>query len=331
MDKFYFLEILLKYQQGHATKEEIQFLISYYNLFDEESDAMALLDENQKDRLKSDIHASIWNNIKSNKYRTKKTKIINAGMVKMAAAFLLPIAIVSIVLVLTRQSVVQTEDRVQINNIIQFNKHKEHQMLFLPDGSTVIISAGSKLKYPSSFDSMMKREVYLEGQAFFDISHNTAKPFIVHTGKIETTVLGTAFNIKAWPGNTDIIVTVIRGKVKVGDEQKILGIITPNEQIVFNKKEKKAIQRKVNTHPFLAWKEQDILFEDITVAEAAKLLEDRFNVHIYFNDESISAMRFTTTFMKDESLEQVLNSICEFNNASYSYDKVKARVTITVK
>ena len=240
-------------------------------------------------------------------------------MIKIAAAIILPVAMVAIVFMLNRQSVVQAK------NIVQSNKHKEHQVLNLPDGSTVIVSAGSKLNYPSSFGNMTKRVVYLEGQAYFDISHNASKPFIVHTGKIETAVLGTAFDIKAWPANADVIVTVIRGKVKVEDQYKILGIITPNQQITFNKKEAKAIQKTIDTRPYLAWKEQDLFFDDVTVAEAAKLLEERFNVHINFKDESISSKRFTTTFMKDETLEQVLNSICEFNNASYQYDKVKAR------
>ena len=325
MDKSYFLELLYKFQQGNVTKEEFQFLVSYYNLYDNEPDILALLNEEQKEKLKSDMQGAIWQNIQRYEQKTIKARFTKLAMIKIAAAIILPVAIVAIVFMLNRQSVVQTKD------IVQSNKHKEHQVLRLPDGSTVIISAGSKLNYSSSFGDISKREVYLEGQAYFDISHNASKPFIVHTGKIETTVLGTAFDIKAWPANADVIVTVIRGKVKVEDQYKILGIITPNQQITFNKKEAKAIQKTIDTRPYLAWKEQDLFFDDVTVAEAAKLLEDRFNVRIYFKDESISSKRFTTTFMKDETLEQVLNSICEFNNASYQYDKVKARVTISPK
>jgi len=325
MDKSYFLEILHKFQQGDVTKEEFQFLVTYYNLYDDEPDILALLNEKQKEKLRSDMQIAIWQNIQRYEQKKIKGRFTKLAMIKMAAAVILPVAIVAIAFMLNRQSAVQAKD------IVQSNKHKEHQVLRLPDGSTVIISAGSKLNYSSSFGDISKREVYLEGQAYFDISHNASKPFIVHTGKIETTVLGTAFDIKAWPANADVIVTVIRGKVKVEDQYKILGIITPNQQITFNKKEAKAIQKTIDTRPYLAWKEQDLFFDDVTVAEAAKLLEDRFNVRIYFKDESISSKRFTTTFMKDETLEQVLNSICEFNNASYQYDKVKARVTISPK
>ena len=205
MDKSYFLEILHKFQQGNVTKEEFQLLVSYYNLYDNEPDILALLNEEQKEKLKSDMQSAIWQNIQRYEQKTIKARFTKLAMIKIAAAIILPVAIV--VFMLNRQSVVQTKD------IVQSNKHKEHQVLHLPDGSTVIISAGSKLNYSSSFGDIRKREVYLEGQAYFDISHNASKPFIVHTGKIETTVLGTAFDIKAWPANADVIVTVIRGKV----------------------------------------------------------------------------------------------------------------------
>ena len=81
----------------------------------------------------------------------------------------------------------------------------------------------------------------------------------------------------------------------------------------------------------LDWKKQDLLFDDVTVGEATELLEERFNVTIICNNELIKSQRFTTTFMKDETLDQVLKSICEFNNAVYSYDKEKATVFIRNK
>ena len=69
--------------------------------------------------------------------------------------------------------------------------------LLLPDGSTIVLKAGSTVKYPDRFTGST-REVELRGEAYFDIAHNKAKPFIIHTGTVTTTVLGTAFNIKAW-------------------------------------------------------------------------------------------------------------------------------------
>ena len=208
--------------------------------------------------------------------------------------------------------------------------HKENRVIFLPDGSTVILSPGSKLNYPSSFDGMEKREVFLEGQAFFDIKHNASRPFIVHTGKLATIVLGTAFNIKALPSETEITVTVKRGKVKVSDQDKILGVITPNQQITYNQRKVSSTVKVLDNDSYLDWKEQDLLFDNLTIAEAAKLLEERYKVKITISDQSISSQRFTTTFSKNESFEQILKSICIFNGVVYKYNKEKATAIILI-
>jgi ferric-dicitrate binding protein FerR (iron transport regulator) len=87
------------------------------------------------------------------------------------------------------------------------------QLINLPDGSKVVLNANSKLEYPPGF-SNNTREVYLDGEAYFDIAHDPGKPFIVHTGSISTRVLGTAFNINAYRSQQFVEVTVTRVKWK---------------------------------------------------------------------------------------------------------------------
>jgi ferric-dicitrate binding protein FerR (iron transport regulator) len=176
---------------------------------------------------------------------------------------------------------------------------------------------------------MSKREVYLEGQAFFDIRHNESKPFIVHTGDITTTVLGTAFNIRAMPGESNITVTVNRGKVKVANKQTTLGVITPRQQITFDRQRVTSNMQLIKTDSYMQWKEETLLFDNLTIAEAAKLLEAKFKTKIAIIDESLSSQRFTASFPKNESLEEALNSICVFNRVRYSYNDDKSLITIT--
>jgi len=322
MDKLYFLELLRKYLQGEATNEEQEFLLRYYNLFQYEPDVLALLTNEKKEELKSQMYATIWKNISREEQSPGKVKPMRKWLIRMsAAAVLFAICATGIFFLRNESSKKQTFAERTI-------KQKENRLVRLPDGSTVIVSAGSKLNYPSSFDGLAKREVYLEGQAYFDIKHNSSQPFIVHTGKLETTVLGTAFNIKAFPADMNIIVTVTRGKVKVSYQNRTLGTITSDQQISYNKENAIATQKMVNSDINIVWKEQDLLFTEVTVAEAAEVLEERFNVKISFSDEKIKSNRFTTTFMKSESLEQVLKIICEFNDAAYQYDKEKATVII---
>ena len=204
-------------------------------------------------------------------------------------------------------------------------------MIALPDGSTVTVAAGSEINFPRDFGVSGKREVFLEGQAFFDVQHDTSRPFIVHAGKVNVTVLGTAFNVKAFSGENDITVTVKRGRVRVSDPVKTLGTITPLQQIVYNKRRENSIQQSVNSEKYLEWRKMDCLFDNLTIAEVAGLLEDRFNIRIDIDKEAAGTERFTATFPQNQGLEEALNSICEFNGVQYSYDKGKGVVLITKK
>jgi ferric-dicitrate binding protein FerR (iron transport regulator) len=324
MDKDFFIELLQKYLNDEATEEEQLFIINYYNLFQNEPDVMDLLSIEEKEALKVQMHNVIWHTISKTENSKKKIGVIRKWSIGIAAA--------AILFAILRTGIVfHREEPGQKTNISVVFSGKENRLVHLSDGSMIFLCAGSELNYPSSFDKLDKREVYLKGQAFFDIQHNESKPFVVQTGKVQTTVLGTAFNIKAFPRETDITVTVKRGRVKVCDQHKVLGIITYNQQITYNKQATSFVQRMVSDDGYLSWEEQDLSFDNVTVAEAAMLLEHRYNVKILINDQSTRFKRFTTTFPKNETLEQALKSICEFNGFVYKYDKQKATVVISNK
>jgi transmembrane sensor len=188
--------------------------------------------------------------------------------------------------------------------------------VLLSDGSKIWLNATSELKYPEKF-SGTTREVFLKGEAYFDIKHDDHHAFIVHTGEVVTTVLGTAFDIKEDKINHIVQVTVTRGKVSVADGKKQLGIITPNQQISFNVLNSKSVQTEVNADQALAWQKTELHFEDITFAEAALQLQQRFNVKINFSNGKIKDCRFTGTALKGEKLDKILKVICAFNHATY--------------
>jgi transmembrane sensor len=326
MDKQYFLGLLRKHLNGDATEAELQFLVKYYDLFQAEPDIVALLSNEQKEALKNEIKAAIWQNIDSRP--DKKIIPLKTWIIRIAAA--------AVVIGFCATGFLFLRNQPDKSPTPLYSAHKQkpkaNLFLILPDGSRVIMSYGSKLSYASSFDGLAKREVYLVGQAFFDIKHKASQPFVVHTGKLETTVLGTAFNIKALKGDKTITVTVTRGRVKVSDHNKLLGVITPNQQITYNKQQYNSTQNKIDANNCTAWTAlDDLYFEDVTVAEAAKLLEDRFKVKILFSDQLVKSKHFTSTFDKSARLEQELKSICIFNDAFYSYDKEKAIITISGK
>ncbi|HEY1062212.1 MAG TPA: FecR domain-containing protein [Daejeonella sp.] len=189
----------------------------------------------------------------------------------------------------------------------------------LPDGSSVILNENSRLEISDSFGTNSKRQVYLSGEAYFDIAYDHSRPFIVYTGKIKTTVLGTAFNIKSSPGDKKVIITVTRGKVKVGDNQKTYNVIVPDEQVVFDESINRPIKKPVKAEKFIEWTNGDIYFDDVSIRDVAKQLQERFQVSIIFSNEQIKSCKFSATFLKSQSLKQILNIIGEFNQIKYQF------------
>lgn len=324
MNKRYFIELLKKYEKGKASPKEKQLLYRYYDLFENEPDILSLLTAEQKEQLKKEIEEGIWQQVNVME-RKPALSILLKWTPKIAAAAVIGGIILAVIFF--------NRDTPRQNNTssLAASHNRENRLVILPDGSSVIVYAGSTLRYFPSSGEVTKREVYLEGQAYFDIRHDPSRPFIVHTGDVNVTVLGTAFNVKALPSDPEIAVTVTRGKVQVSNRNETLGIITRNEQLIFNKKKDQSNSTTVNTDQYLNWKRQDLYLDDITVAEASGILEDWFDVRIVFTDSSILSNRFTTLFTKGERLEQLLNSICEFNNAKFTYNAAKHTVVIESK
>ena len=192
----------------------------------------------------------------------------------------------------------------------------QKKAITLADGSRIWVNAGSELRYPKTF-SGKKREVYLSGEAYFDIHHDVTKPFIIHTGNLSTTVLGTAFNIKEDKNKHTIQVTVTRGKVSVADGQRLLGVLIPNQQIRFNTLKAEAFQSRVNANEVISWQQSDLHFEDVSFGQAIAQLEQHFNVKITISNPKLKNCRFTGTSLNGEELNKILKVMCAFNNANY--------------
>lgn len=322
MDKQYFLKLLHKYFGDDLTKEERDFLETYYNLFQNEPDILDSLDTDKKSQFKNEIRGQVWGKIISSESLERSRRFRQNRNIWIAAA-----AVIGLILVVR---IFFTYDHSPVKKIPEnvAVKYQENRIIFLADGSKVVLSDGSRLSYPSSFDGKKKREVYLQGQAFFDIQHNAQKPFIVHTGNLQTIVLGTAFNIKAMANDKEVTVSVVRGKVKVTNRDRVLGVITPNQEIKYDKQKDNSEIKPIHDDHYLDWKSSDLLLDNVTFAEAVKVLKEKYKVTIAIRDPSASSQRFTVTFPENGSLDQALKSICEFNGYTYQYDKNNAAVTI---
>lgn len=318
MDHSYFLEILRKYREGKASPEEERFLLSSYDAFESQPDVTSLLTEEERSRLGQQMHQDILSQIAAQQPVAQKQPF----RWKMAAAILVLAGAAIAAFLLTNRggkapAIVAADQSVQ--------PVAENNLIALPDGSTVLVSAGSRLRYPSTFGKQGKREVFLEGKALFTVEQHHQQPFVVHAGGLQTTVLGTTFEVMA-PEKGEVTITVFKGRVRVDSDAKSLGELTANQQIVYNTEAKASRQQPAAQAP--VWQQEDLLFDDVSLLQASRLLEDRFGYAISIPDEALRAQRFSATFLGHEPLEQALKSICAFNQAAYTLDTVKKTVII---
>lgn len=186
----------------------------------------------------------------------------------------------------------------------------------LPDGSQVWVNSGSSIKYPANFNSG-KREIFLQGEAFFDVVHDAKRPFIIHTGKVSTQVLGTAFDIRAYGANS-MSVTVARGKVSVGTPEKLLSVLTPDQAMNYSLKSGIVSTRHVDASK-LKWMNGELSLNNTTLSEAAQDVERWYNVRIDIDDAGARSKnrRFSATFLNHENIDQVMKVLGELSGFSY--------------
>lgn len=181
----------------------------------------------------------------------------------------------------------------------------EYKYLLLPDSTQVWLNADSKLDFPAIFDSA-KRVVQLTGEAYFDVKHADKIPFIIHTGEVSTEVLGTAFNIKAYPDLEKITISVKRGKVKVNYANKQVALLTKGEEVVIGNRSKEAREKPVKEELTSAWQEGNLVYEDYSVGDILADLERVYDVKIDVNSPVIRNLRVTTSFRRQYGVEHAL-------------------------
>lgn len=192
-----------------------------------------------------------------------------------------------------------------------------HQWIKLPDGTSVQLNNNSRLVYDQDFKGKKKREVTLFGEAFFDVAHDAAHPFVIHTGEITTTVLGTAFNISAYDDQRAVTVTVTRGRVMVQSADKTLAVLTPNQQLSWKIGQADPSKQMVNAEKVMTWKEQDLIMDDITLLQASELIAKRYGIEVLFKSDQVKTCRFTAAFLKRNNINEVTEVLSAITGASF--------------
>ncbi len=311
MSLFDVKELLEKYKAGTCSPEELQALENWYESWKhpgaEEVEWQP--EEEMAQELLQDFR----------EVRRRKDALFNGGSRQTwwrAAAVLAPIIGIGAILWFSRPSTPAAENNAPVLAVAA-KKPDSKRFILLPDSSTVVLREGSSLTYPEQFTGN-SREVTLTGEGYFDIKHQPGKPFLIHSGKVVTTVLGTAFNIKAYPDQPSVTVTVKKGKVKIEEEKggKLLGILTPDQQIVYNPERVETLP--VKAEETVAWLKKGMDFNAVPFEDIAQQINEQYQVNIRFANEVMKQCRIRATFEGTETLDKVLFVLCTVSNASYT-------------
>lgn len=190
----------------------------------------------------------------------------------------------------------------------------------LSDGTTVHLNAGSSLRYPVKFINGNKRQVFLEGEAFFDVSEDKEHSFIVSTPGMDVTVLGTEFNVAAYPEDTFINTVLVEGSVglsNTNDEQSNTIVrLEPGYKAKWKISSGKAKMEQVDTEMYTSWISGRLMLKNLSFENIIKKLERHYNVKIENNFTELNSQVFTASF-DVETIDEVLDTFSEYKKFNF--------------
>lgn len=203
----------------------------------------------------------------------------------------------------------------------------EKSFLELPDGSKVWLNSCTTIKYSSDYGKS-DRDIFLNGEAYFEVAKDTDLPFVVKTSSLNVTAVGTAFDVSAYDDDSQLITTVFSGKVAVQPtltKQQIL--LETNQVAIYDKSRNRIETRSYNKQLYAQWRNGALSFEMMPLKEITKLLERNYNVVFCYDNQKIKQLKFSGSFRNSEALSEILKIIKTNISIDYKIDND----TITIK
>ncbi|MGY5353944.1 FecR family protein [Wenyingzhuangia sp. IMCC45467] len=210
---------------------------------------------------------------------------------------------------------------------VPYGKHFE---LVLSDGTMIILNSGTSIKYPSQFSNNKKREVSLNGEAFFNVAKDPSHPFVVNANQLKVRVLGTQFNVSAYPEEKDITTVLVEGLVGLYDDDhyntNTTILLNPGFKGVYNEYKRTFSTEKVDTRIYTSWRTGTLIFRDISFKNIIKRLERNYNITIVNNNKELDQQYFNASFSAKESIDKILNTFSK--SYPFNYETINQKIII---
>lgn len=204
----------------------------------------------------------------------------------------------------------------------------ERANLKLPDGTIVWLNAGSEMVYPAVF-SDSKREVQLNGEAYFEVAHHAKSAFIVHTRRYDIEVLGTKFNVEAYPDSEDFSTSLMEGSIKVKDRINTSASIVLKPEQEVNLKDNKLLISSISDYDQFRWREGLICFKNVFFKELMVRFEKYYGMSIIVENKRLNDYACTGKFRVSDGLDNALRILQQ--DAGYTFERDDDNLIIYIK
>lgn len=327
----FYKKLLDRYKNNQASVEEIEVL---FHLIKSGEIDQSVLKSIESDPLLQGELVDVWKAVPDEQPLAPSIVSLRrsrSGLWKAAAAIVVFLS-VSLMLYSKKSEIHDIVDPVRLVHVeVPLGRVRKLQ---LSDGTEVWLNAGSILKYPEKFNRE-KRVLTLQGEAFFKVFHDAEKPFIIHSGKLNTVVLGTSFNIKTYE-DSPAQVSVRSGKVSVAEsavdllkdgkpkEQRMI-ILTKDQQATYLGAEGFNIRKGVPAGEYMGWQEGELVFTGKTLLEMKPVLERWYGVKILMDSKKLANCRMVGSY-RQETLKNVLEAMRFALNITYKIEGNKVTI-----
>jgi ferric-dicitrate binding protein FerR (iron transport regulator) len=322
----YYQNLIVTYLRGELSSKEEGELFDWLNSSPENySKFQSVVKETELQVAVSDETEKAWERFQAirikKSFRNQKNQIfLFPRWAKIAAV----LAIVSLAGIWGSQYFLNNKRTAVAELIVPYGEKKQ---IDLGDGTKVWLNAGTTLHYPEKF-SGKTREVELDGEGYFEVSKDQNHPFIIHTSEVEIKVLGTSFNVSSYQNDDRSCLALYSGVVQLStNDNKQQVVLKPGEKAILEKSSKTlVVTPDAGNHA--SWREDILVFDNLSLVEISRLLERRFNVKIQIKKEKIRNIRYSGKFTSDEGLSEVLDIIRETSPVKFNYQTNKEEIII---
>ncbi|MEO5976085.1 MAG: FecR domain-containing protein [Chryseolinea sp.] len=300
MDKHLLSHLIHRYRSGQATDEERMLLEVFWNNAQQDISVFDGLSVDEREVLENRMFAAVQKRI-GVRQQPARTHFVPAWTYRIAA---------SLIFVLTASAALYW----YFNRVIEIQTgYGQRLTVTLPDNSVVTLNGNSRLSYSSSWEDSDAREVWINGEGFFSVTHTKSnQKFVVHASdQLNVEVLGTKFNVKSRAMKSEVMLTEGKVKLDVQNSENASVFLKPGELAVMT--DKKLSKRLVQQHQYTSWLNYTLLFDRTTLRDVSALLTDTYGLTVVFSDDTLQGRELSGEISSND-VNDILTAISQIFN-----------------